>query len=144
MIEQAGGVLLDTCAAIWLMNGELSSSALAQIVAAGSQDAVYVSPISAWEIGMLARPKPGRGAAPQFLPDPTTWFAMLMARPGVKPALLTPSIAIDASFLPGELHSDPADRLIIATSRAMRLPLATGDGKIIAYGRAGHIDVIAC
>lgn len=60
-------VLLDTCAVIWLANGDpMTNSASAAIVRAGLADGVFVSPVSAWEIGMLSRPKPGRSAAVMF------------------------------------------------------------------------------
>jgi PIN domain nuclease of toxin-antitoxin system len=45
--------------------------------------------------------------------------------------------------LPGEIHSDPADRFLIATARTRRAVLATHDEKIIAYGKAGHVKVLA-
>jgi PIN domain nuclease of toxin-antitoxin system len=144
MSTEPEGVLLDTCAVIWLMAGVLSPPVVGRITAAGMAGGIYVSPVSAWEIGMLSRAKPGRTSVPQFLPDPATWFATLMSRPGIKQAPLTPAIAIDASFLPGELHSDPADRFLVATGRTMGLPIVTGDRKIIAYAAAGHVDVIAC
>lgn len=144
MSTEPKGLLLDTCAVIWLMAGTLSPPVVDRITIAGTAGGIYVSPVSAWEIGMLARSKPGRTSVPQFLPDPETWFAALMSRPGIKPASLTPSIAIHASFLPGELHSDPADRLLVATSRTLGLPIATGDRKIIAYAAAGYIDVVTC
>ena len=55
---------------------------------------------------------------------------------------LLPSIAIDAVRLPGELHADPADRMIIATARAANFPLLTADGAILAYGARGHVAAI--
>ena len=144
MSDAANGVLLDTCAAIWLMNGMLKQRVFAQILAEGIPGGVYVSPISGWEIGMLSRPRPGRPVAVEFSPDPKKWFSNLMKGPGIRPAPLTADIAIEASYLPGEIHSDPADRLLIATARNMRLSIATGDKKIINYATAGHVDVIAC
>ncbi|MCO6418245.1 type II toxin-antitoxin system VapC family toxin [Siccirubricoccus sp. KC 17139] len=138
------GVLLDTCAVIWLANGDrLAPAALEAILAAGAGDGIFVSPVTAWEVGMLARPRPNRPAI-DFLPDPQTWFARLMAAPGIRPAPLTPGIAIGASFLPGEPHGDPGDRLIIATARDRGLPLVTRDRAILAYGAAGHVRVVAC
>ena len=138
-------VLLDTCAVIWLANGDqLAAGARAAIVRAGLAGGVYVSPVSAWEIGMLSRPKPGRPAALQFRPDPKTWFARLMAGPGLKEAAFTPDIAIDASTLPGDLHGDPGDRLIIATARHLGLPIVTRDTKIIAYSKTRFVTVIPC
>jgi PIN domain nuclease of toxin-antitoxin system len=86
----------------------------------------------------------GRDPALIFLPDPKTWFSRFMAGPGIKLAAFTPDIAIDASWLPGELHGDPGDRMIIATARHLRIPVVTRDRKMIAYGAAGHADVIAC
>jgi PIN domain nuclease of toxin-antitoxin system len=143
--DAARAVLLDTCALIWLANGDpLAPPALAAIVAAGLADGVYVSPASAWEVGMLSRPRPGRDAGPQFLPDPKTWFSRVMAGPGIRQAALTPEIAIDASYLPGELHGDQGDRLLIATARHLGMPIVTRDRRIIAYAEAGWVRVIAC
>jgi PIN domain nuclease of toxin-antitoxin system len=137
-------VLLDTCAAIWLANGDpLPDAARAVIFHAGLADGVYVSVASAWEIGMLSKPKPGK-AALQFLPDPKTWFARFMAGPAIKEAAITPEIAIDASYLPGNLHGDPGDRLIIATARHLGVPVVTRDSKIIAYARSGLVGVVLC
>ena len=93
---------------------------------------------------MLSRSRPGRGDGPKFLPDPKTWFARFMAGPAIREADFTPAIAIDASYLPGDIHGDPGDRLIIATSRHMQIPIVTRDSKIIAYAAAGHVDAIAC
>jgi PIN domain nuclease of toxin-antitoxin system len=138
-------VLLDTCAAIWLADaGKLEPAALAAILAAGHAEGILISPISAWEIGMLSRPTASRPAALQFLPDPATWFARLMAGPGIRPAPFTPAIAIAASQLPGAPHRDPADRLLIATARHLGVPLVTRDAAIGAYAAAGFVTSIAC
>jgi PIN domain nuclease of toxin-antitoxin system len=138
-------VLLDTCAVIWLANGDrLAPAALEAIVAAGLADGVFVSPASAWEIGMLSRSRPGREAGPQFMPDPKTWFARVQAGPGIRQAALTPEIAIDASALPGDVHGDPGDRLLIATARHLGMPIVTRDRRIIGYAEAGWVRVIAC
>jgi PIN domain nuclease of toxin-antitoxin system len=136
-------VLLDTCAVIWLANGDpLASSAIAAIRHAGSAEGVFVSPVSAWEMGLLSRP--GRSLPVQFMPDPKTWFARIMAGLGIREASLTPEIAIDASFLPGALHGDPADRLIVTSARHFGVPIVTRDRRIIAYGREGHVQVLPC
>jgi len=140
---QPTAVLLDTCAVIWLANGDpLENGADSRITDAALADGVFVSPVSAWEIGMLARPKAGRAIT--FLPDPATWFARLMAGPAIKPAAFTADIAIAASGLPDPLHGDPADRLLIATARHLAMPIVTRDAKILAYAAAGHVSAIAC
>jgi PIN domain nuclease of toxin-antitoxin system len=50
---------------------------------------------------------------------------------------LSIDILLDSCFLAGEFHGDPADRMIVATSRIKRLPLVTQDEKIIAYAQKG-------
>lgn len=137
-------VLLDTCAVIWLARGLFPERELPAIVHAGQHAGIFVSPISAWEIGLIAYPRSAKSPKLRFLPDPKSWFAMFMAGPGIKAAPFTPDIAIDASSLPGDLHGDPGNRLIIATARNMHLPVVTRDEKIIAYGAAGHVQVIPC
>ena len=67
-----------------------------------------------------------------------------MAGPGIREAALTPEIAVDASYLPGDLHGDPADRLLVATARHLGIPLVTRDAKLIAYAERGFLRVLAC
>jgi PIN domain nuclease of toxin-antitoxin system len=138
-------VLLDTCAVIWLANGDrLHQQAMDAIVAAGQSDGILVSAVSAWEVGLLARPR-GRHHAPlQFMPDPKTWFTRVMAGPGIRPAPFTPDIGIDASNLPGEMHGDPADQMIVATARHLGVPIVTRDARILTYARRGHMAAIRC
>jgi PIN domain nuclease of toxin-antitoxin system len=129
---------------IWLAEGApLAEPAKAAIINAGLTDGIFVSPISAWEVGLLSRPKSGRHSL-RFLPDPKTWFARVIAGPGIREAALTPEIAIDASYLPGDLHGDPADRLIVTTARHLGVPVVTRDHRIIDYSRGGHVQVIPC
>lgn len=137
-------VLLDTCAVIWLANGNpLSASATEAIIRAGRATGVFVSPISAWEVGLLSRPRSDRPAV-RFIPDAKTWFQRVMAGPGIREAPLSAEIAIDASQLPGELHGDPGDRLIVATARHFGMPIVTRDRRLIAYADAGHVAAIPC
>lgn len=138
-------LLLDTCAVIWLANGDpLSAEASRAITGAGETDGILVSPVSAWEVGMLSRIRPDRGPAIQFMPDPKTWFARVMAGAGIRAAAFTPDIAVDAYHLPGSFHGDPADRLMVSTARHLGVPIVTRDRKIVAYAQAGHVAVIAC
>ncbi|MGP1395253.1 MAG: type II toxin-antitoxin system VapC family toxin [Inquilinaceae bacterium] len=134
-------VLLDTCAAIWLMNGDgMSGASLAAIRAAQQHNVgVYVSPITAWEIGVLVAKN--RLALTQ---PPETWFAGLLAQTGVRLADLSPSILIRSSALPQSPPSDPADRMIIATAREGGFTLITRDRTMLAYAAAGHARAIAC
>lgn len=87
-----------------------------------------VSVISCWEVAKLVekrRLKLDRSAA--------TWIAEALQLPGVLLLPLTPEIAVEACQLPGEFHRDPADGLIVATSRILKIPLLTADARILAY-----------
>ena len=134
-------VLLDTCAAIWLMNGDtMTRASRAAISAAHTQNlGIFVSPISAWEIGTLA----ARNRI-QLRLEPAAWFEALLEWPGVRLAPMPPGILIASNFLPGSPPRDPADRIIAATARAYGYSLITRNGELTVYGRAGHIVVIAC
>jgi PIN domain nuclease of toxin-antitoxin system len=134
-------VLLDTCAALWLMNGDrMSAESLAAIRAARTgNDGVYISPISAWEIATLA----ARGRI-QLTLAPEVWFAALLALPGVRLADMPPAVLIASATLPPIAPKDPADRIIAATARAFGLVVITRDGELAPYGRAGHLEVVTC
>jgi len=144
-VTGADAVLLDTCAMIWLSGGSpLPGGAMDAIIRAGLGRGVLVSTASAWEIGLLSRPRPGRAAAVTCAPDPKTWFAAFLAGPGIRETPVTAAIAIDACLLPGTFHADPADRLIVSTARHLGVPVVTGDRKILAYAEAGHVRAIPC
>jgi PIN domain nuclease of toxin-antitoxin system len=53
---------------------------------------------------------------------------------------LTPRILIDSTRLPGMLHRDPSDRLLVATARAHGLTLITRDKQLLAYAKQGHMN----
>lgn len=135
-------LLLDTCAIIWLGNGDRLSEE--SIDALKRVRKVVVSPISAWELGLVSRLRASRPASPAFVPDVRTWFARFMARPSVEPAPFSMEMALDAANLPGAFHNDPADRLLVATARHMSIAIVTRDRKILDYAQAGFVDAVAC
>jgi len=137
----AGPVLLDTCAAIWLMSrAPLSSASRAAIRAAQTANlGVYLSPFTAWEIGTLV----SKGRLHLTL-SPEVWFESLLALPGVRLAELTPRLLIASTALPGKPPSDPADRIIAATARLNGYRVITRDSKLLAYAVQGHILATAC
>lgn len=140
----AGATLLDTCATIWLANGiGLASAVIDRIDDAARRGTLFVSPVSAWEIGLLAHPAGNRRPI-AFDPDPKTWFLNLTQRFAVEEAIFSAEIALDSSALPGDLHRDPADRLIVATARALNATLITRDRRILDYAKQGHVHAMAC
>lgn len=99
----------------------------------------YISPISAWEIGMLT----SRGRL-QLLIRAERWFANLFDAPGVELAPMSPDLLIASSSLPGKPPKDPTDRILVATARELGATLITRDRALLAYGRQGHVAVVEC
>ena len=135
-------LLLDTHALIWIVaRAPMSSASLVAVREAATTGQVLVSPVSAWEIGLLAA---ARRSSITFLPTPQKWLEKALTTPGVRVTPLSPEAAIQAAFLPGKLHRDPADRLLIATARQLGATLITRDELILAYARRGYVDAIPC
>jgi PIN domain nuclease of toxin-antitoxin system len=133
-------LLLDTCAAIWIAaDEEISERTLNAINRAQETDApIYVSPITAWEIGLLV----SRGRLNLMMP-PARWFSRLLQAPGLKLAMMPPDLLIASSFLPGSPPRDPADRILAATVREYDYVLVTRDRPLLEYARQGHIKALA-
>ena len=49
-------------------------------------------------------------------------------------------IAMEAYALPGSLHKDPADRILVAAARCHELTLLTADERLLAYEGVSHHD----
>lgn len=135
-----GLLLLDTCAAIWLMEGRLAGSAVDRLEEAYDEGSpVFASPITAWEVGLLV----SRNRLALTMP-PEQWFAKLVALPGIALAEMPPAVLIAASFLPGRPPRDPADRIILATARELGLRVMTRDRLLLTYAEQGHVSAVAC
>jgi PIN domain nuclease of toxin-antitoxin system len=134
-------LLLDTCATLWIANGDtIAARAQDEIAQAlGRNDAVYVSPITAWEIGLLA----ARGRISLRL-NPLRWFDKLMRAPGLALATLEVDVLVASSFLPDCDLRDPADRIIVATAREYDYRIVTRDRIILAYAERGLCRAIPC
>ncbi|MBV9509987.1 MAG: type II toxin-antitoxin system VapC family toxin [Caulobacteraceae bacterium] len=113
-------VLLDTHAWAWSLSADerLSAAALRAIASA---DAVFVSPITFFEIAQKVRlgKWPEMNAFVAELPE-------LLERQGGLSADLEPAICVAAGTMDWS-HRDPFDRLLAATARRYALPLVSAD-----------------
>ncbi len=132
-------VLLDTHILIWLRSGNsrLKPPIIKLVESCFREGKLCLSPISAWEIGVLvSKHRLDLGQSPN------AWIKDFARKFNVSVLEFTSEIAINSSFLPGEVHGDPADRILIATAIAYSAAILTADKNILSYGKQGFIRVI--
>lgn len=124
-------IVIDTHVLLWWVSGDKSLSATAAKAIKDTLDnggEVIVSAISAWEISMLIE----RGRLILSM-DVGSWLEEVTQIDGVRFAPVDNEISIKSTMLPGEFHTDPADRMIVATARKLAVSLVTADDKIRNY-----------
>jgi PIN domain nuclease of toxin-antitoxin system len=119
-------VLLDTHVWIWLSIGELSSLSdkARQTLASRSR---WISAISCWELAKLVERRRLGFTIPTL-----DWMRQSLRENQLRIAELTPEIAVESTQLQG-FHRDPADQIIVATSRVLGMPVVTADQRIIQF-----------
>lgn len=129
-------IVLDTHAWIWwLANPEaISRAAREEIDRAMETEEILISSISCWEIALLVRKERLELTMPV-----EDWIARSEALPFVQFVPLDNRIALRSNHLPGEIHEDPADRIIIATALTLGAPLVSKDTRIRDYP---HVETI--
>lgn len=129
-------ILLDTHVLVWWVSDKkkLSRGAIKAIVDAQKHGGLAVSAISIWELAMLLTK--GRLVITMV---PEEWLERIETTDGLQILSVDSAIARNSVYLPGNLHDDPADRIIIATARAIGIPLVTADKKIRDYP---HVETI--
>ena len=132
--------LLDTCAALLIVAEEISQNTVDALSEARSAGLLtYISPITAWEVGMLARKGRFRSRY-----TPQRWFEQAMKAPDTALAELSATVLMESSFLPGNLHFDPADRIIAATAREYGFTVVTRDRALLDYAKQGYLSAMEC
>ena len=133
-------LLLDTCALIFIANGtRMNEKAQNEISEAAYDGRLYVSPMSAWEIGI--------GVAKNRLKlpiGPLEFFQRFLVQMEAQLSAVSPEILVESSNLPGSLHGDPMDRILISTARHLDMVLVTRDEPILDYSADGHLRTLAC
>lgn len=131
-------LVLDTHVWLWLMLGSsnLSRPFRQSIELSQKHHGILISAISIWEIGMLAERK-----RIQLEMDALDWTLQALDFPGIRLVQMTPKIAIQSTRLPGIVHGDPADRILIATAHEENAVLVTCDEKLLKYGEDRFVSV---
>lgn len=123
-------IVLDTHAWIWFVSNPelLSKPAKNAIDAAMTQKEVFISSISAWEVALLVDKK-----RLELTLNVTDWIAKSEKLQFFQFIPVDNSVAVKSVNLPQPLHSDPADRIIIATAITIAASVVTKDEKILNY-----------
>jgi len=113
-------LILDTCVLLWMAGDPSRLSAAARKVLSPEND-FYVSAISAFEIAIKHKKK-----KLELPTDPWTWFQKVTAHFKIKEIPISARIATLAPEVDVP-HSDPADRIIVATAIENQLAIVSPD-----------------
>jgi PIN domain nuclease of toxin-antitoxin system len=123
--------LLDTHVLLYWLGGDprLSAKQRRAIDGAGGERPLWVSDITLWEVATLA----SLGRIRLHLPL-GEWLERAVAPPLVRRAGISPAVAAEVATLPDSFHRDPADRILVATTRVLGATLLTQDRRILDAG----------
>ena len=120
-------LLLDTCTLVWLDSDPALLSAGARQEIGNQARSLFVSSVSALELAIKIRK--GKLTLPMPL---ETWFPGVLAAHGIEEIVVDWRVSAATGALP-LLHSDPFDRIIIATAKLNNQSIVTPDQLIRAY-----------
>lgn len=131
--------LLDTHILLWttLNPAEISPEIKKNINTAQNNNALHISSITLWEIAMLTHKKRINVYSPV-----KDFLQSIKELPGLSIIDLSPDIAAESTMLLDNFHGDPADRLIVASTKVENITLITRDHKILEWAKLGHIKAI--
>lgn len=120
-------IVLDTCVILWdaIEPKKLSNKATQVIKTAYKHQAIVISDISLWEIAMLIQKK-----RVEINTTSSVFLNAYLKSRKIKVISITPEIAEQSVMLEPEINSDPADRLIAATSIIYNAKLVTHDNNL--------------
>ena len=119
-------LLLDAHALLWWLADDRQLSAEARAGISDPLTRVWVSAITAWEIG-IKRALGKLSAPPDLVPQ--------LHREGFDELPITVADALHAAALPRH-HDDPFDRMLVAQAQRRDLTVVTRDSRLLDYGIA--------
>jgi len=129
-------IVLDTHTWVWWISNPASISLPARKIIDSNMenDEILISSISAWEVALLV----AKGRL-QLTMEIRDWIAKSEGLPFIKFIPVDNVIAVKSVSLPKPFHTDPADRIIVATATTVGAPLVTKDERILKYP---HVETI--
>jgi PIN domain nuclease of toxin-antitoxin system len=117
---------LDTHIWFWYLDGSDRLAPTLRSELALAAGALWLSPVSVWELGMLH----ARGRV-RLDPGPRGWIVDALQAMTLTEAPLTTEVALRSNEL--DLgHRDPADRFLASTALVYGLTLVTADERLLA------------
>lgn len=129
-----GPLLLDTHIWVWHLEGDtaqITQKVTPLLNRSGAASRLRVSDISYWEVAV----KSAKGKLSLSV-DATVWLSRAEKAPGIRFMSLDRDVLLLSTRLPGTVHNDPADRMLIAIAQLNSIPLVTVDRLIIDYATA--------
>lgn len=131
-------IMLDTHVFVWWIHKNKNLPVRHQnFIEENISGGLGVSIISFWEISKLV--EKGRLHLPRELSE---WIKNSLQYDGIKLLDLNIEIILKVNQISKEIHKDPADQLIIATSVVHNIPIVTLDKKILAYSNVQAIRLL--
>jgi PIN domain nuclease of toxin-antitoxin system len=137
--DRSSWLLLDTHTVLWMVEDHprLGAETAKTINRAAREDRIAVSAITPWEIALLVSKK-----RIDMQQDPLEWVNAALSLPGVHLVPLDPEIAVASTRLPFDMHSDPADRILVATARHLGATLVTAHKTLLSLAKKGNFRAI--
>jgi PIN domain nuclease of toxin-antitoxin system len=120
-------ILLDTCAFLWLTADAPELSGKAKIMFQNTENAVYLSSVSVWEI--IVKHQLGKLPLPSA---PDDFIKQQCENHFIEYLALDEKAVFHLSRLPNH-HRDPFDKMLICQAIAHDLTILTPDKMIIQY-----------
>ncbi len=122
--------VLDTHAWIWWVTKDrrLSRRARTTIDRSAVRGELHLSVFSVWD--MAKKVEKGQLALDRPLDE---WLDAALESEGLQLAEVTRPVLVDSCRLPQPFHGDPADQIIVATTRALSATLVTRDARLRDY-----------
>lgn len=120
-------LLLDTCVLLWLASDHTKLSKNAIKLISKNAGTLFISSFTSFEIALKHKKKKLTLPA-----SPKRWIPEILKHHGIIEIPVDSEIAVFSVNLPN-VHNDPADRIIIATSMVKKIDILSPDSLIAKY-----------